>query len=214
MLGLKVGCGYAGRVDLWITQNVVCTRASHSIGQCLALTNFKFGEKQKDREHINTKMRWEATIMINFNQWLKTFQGIGTIILFISIALIVYILRSPWAYRELTDGFYLGFFPALSLALIAFSSLVLIVEKDRKMIPDDLRTMTLKVLIGILVLLGAGWAYFEVQLRFGYLFTTPVFLFINFYILGLGHWSRCIIWSVVMSVATYAVLSVIGVQLP
>ena len=47
--------------------------------------------------------------------WIKTNQGVACCIAGVAVALLVYLCSSEWAYRELRDGFRLGFFTAVAV---------------------------------------------------------------------------------------------------
>lgn len=152
--------------------------------------------------------------MQNFRERLKSNQAIGVVLSLVFIALLIYLFLSPWVFRKLSDGFYLGFFPVASVVLLLLLSLTLTFDRHRKETPDDLRTLTVKSFLGVLVLGGGCLVYFEVMRRIGFLVITPIFLLIPIYILGLRRWWRCIMWAVVLTAAVYIIFRVIGLKLP
>ena len=152
--------------------------------------------------------------MLNFREWLKSNQAIGVILSLVLSAFLIYLFLSPWVFRKLSDGFYLGFFPVASVVLLLLLSLTLTFDRHRKETPDDLRTLTVKSFLGVLMLGGGCLVYFEVMRRIGFLVITPIFLLIPIYILGLRRWWRCIMWAVVLTAAVYIIFRVIGLKLP
>ncbi len=152
--------------------------------------------------------------MQNFREWLKSNQAIGVVLSLVLSAFLIHLFLSPWVFRKLSDGFYLGFFPVASVVFLLLLSLTLTFDRHRKETPDDLKTLTVKSFLGVLVLGGGCLVYFEVMRRIGFLVITPIFLLIPIYILGLRRWWRCIMWAVVLTAAVYIIFRVIGLQLP
>ena len=152
--------------------------------------------------------------MQSFRQRLETKQGIGIVIALLSGGVLVYLFLTPWALRKLSDGFYLGFFNMLSMGLLLLMGLGLAADKHRKEVPEELKTLTLRGFLGVLVLAAGCLLYFEVMRRIGFLVITPIFLFIAFFALKLGHWWRCVVLAVVVTVIVYLLFSVVGLELP
>jgi len=87
-------------------------------------------------------------------------------------------------------------------------------DKHRKEVPEELKTLTLRGFLGVLVLAAGCLLYVEVVRRIGFLVITPIFLFIAFFALKLGHWWRCVVLAVVVTVIVYLLFSVVGLELP
>ena len=113
--------------------------------------------------------------MQSFRQRLETKQGIGIVIALLSGGVLVYLFLTPWALRKLSDGFYLGFFNMLSMGLLLLMGLGLAADKHRKEVPEELKTLTLRGFLGVLVLAAGCLLYFEVMRRIGFL-VIPDFL--------------------------------------
>ncbi|MFC1990267.1 tripartite tricarboxylate transporter TctB family protein [Chloroflexota bacterium] len=152
--------------------------------------------------------------MLKFREWQKTNQAIGFILSLVFIAFIIYLLLSPWVFKKCGDGFYLGFFPFISVVLLFLLSSILTFDSRRKETPDDLKTLTFKSFVGVLLLGGGCWFYFVVMRQIGFLIITPICLFITMYILGLRPWLRCITWAVVLMAVVYTIFSLLGLELP
>ncbi|MDI7261194.1 MAG: tripartite tricarboxylate transporter TctB family protein [Thermodesulfobacteriota bacterium] len=152
--------------------------------------------------------------MQNLRQWLKSNQGIGVMVSLFFLAFLVYLLLSPWVYTKLGDGFRLGFFPILSVVLILLPSLILIFDSHRKETPADLKILSFKSFLVVLLLLAGCLFYFVIMNKIGFLIITPFFLFFSIYALGLKSWWKGIIVAVVMTVIVYTMLSLLGLKLP
>lgn len=152
--------------------------------------------------------------MQSFRERLKSNQGIGFILSLALIAFIIYLLLSPWAYRKLADGFHLGFFPILSVVLLLLLSLILTFDSRRKETPADLRTLTFKSFLSVLLILALCWFYFWVMKEIGFLIITPIFLLLAIYAFGLKSWWKCITVAVVTTAIVYTAFSLLGLELP
>lgn len=152
--------------------------------------------------------------MHNFRERLKTNQGIGFILSLALIAFVIYLLLSPWVYRKLADGFYLGFFPILSIVLLLLLSLTLTFDSHRKEKPADLMTLSFKSFLFVLLILGGCGVYFMVMMKIGFLIITPIFILLTIYVLGLKSWWKCITGGVVITAVVYTIFSLLGLKLP
>lgn len=152
--------------------------------------------------------------MQSFRERLKSNQGIGFILSLALIAFVIYFLLSPWVYRKLADGFYLGFFPILSVVLLLLLSLILTFDSHRKETPADLMTLSFKSFLFVLLILALCWFYFWVMMKIGFLIITPIFLLLAIYALGLKSWWKCITGGVVMTAIVYIIFSLLGLKLP
>jgi hypothetical protein len=153
-------------------------------------------------------------MMHNFREWVKSNQAIGVILSLVLTALLGQLLFSPWVFRRLADGFYLGFFPILSVGLLLLVSLTLIFDSQRKKIPAELENLTSKSFLWALLMLGGCWLYFVAMREIGFLIITPIFLFLTAYILGLRPWWKCIIGAVTMKTIVFLMFSLLGIKLP
>lgn len=152
--------------------------------------------------------------MNNFREWLKSNQGIGFILSLVFIFLLISLLLSPWAFRKLSDGFYLGFLPIVSTVLLLLFSAILAFDNRRKEIPADLRTFGFKSILTAVLILGGCWFYFWGMKEIGFLTMTPFCLFLAFYIFGLKPWWKCIIIAVVVTVVVYTLFGLLGLKMP
>ena len=152
--------------------------------------------------------------MSDVGKWLRSNQGIGVVLSLILTVSIVWIELSPWAHEETRDGFTLGFFPVLSMALILFFTLILTVDIRRKETTEGVATFSLKSLFNSVLFLLGTWIYFELMQRIGFLIITPVYLFLFIYILGIKIWRTCVYSAFIMTITVYVVFSAISIKLP
>lgn len=151
--------------------------------------------------------------MPNFREWLKSNQAIGVILSLVLTALLIQLLLSPWVHNKLADGFYLGFFPVLSVGLLLLLSLTLTFDSYRKESPADLRNLSFKSFLCVLLMLGWCWFYFVAMRGIGFLIMTPIFLLLTAYALGLRPWWKCIIGAATMTTIVFTVFSLLGLKL-
>ena len=71
--------------------------------------------------------------------WIKTNQGVACCIAGVAVSLLVYLGFSEWAYRELRDGFRLGFFTAVAVLAMLICAVTLMVDRHRHEIDDEMR---------------------------------------------------------------------------
>ena len=152
--------------------------------------------------------------MQRFGEWLKTNQGIGSILSLVFTAFLIYLLLSPWVYKKLYDGFYLGLLPVAGVAAILIPCLTIIFNSQRKENPADLKTLALKPFLGIMLLIGGCGVYFVVMSKIGFLLITPVFLFVAMWALGSRRWWQDLIVAVGVPTIFYTLLRIIGLELP
>ncbi len=160
----------------------------------------KIGETRRGRDTVR--------------EWLRTNQGIGTILTLLLGAFLIYLQLSPWVHRKLRDGFTLGFFPVVGVVLMMFFSAALIFGSRRKQSVGELDSITGKALLFCSVLVLGCWVYFELMLRIGFLLVSPIFLLVFVYTLGMGSWRNSLLAGVIMTVVVYAVFRLLGITLP
>ena len=147
-------------------------------------------------------------------KWFKSNQGIGVVMTFLFITLLIYILVSPWAHRKLRDGFVLGFFPALAIILLVIFSLVLIFDSRRKQIPDRLEKLTFRYFLSTIIAVFFCFVYFKAMTMAGFIIATPLFILLSMYALGIKSWRSLILASVLITGIVYGVFRIMGITLP
>ena len=148
------------------------------------------------------------------NKWFKTNQGVGVIMAVLFSALLIYIQTSPWSHRKLRDGFSLGFFPSLAVGLLIVLSLILIFDSRRKQISDRLENLTFRYFLSTLLAVIFCFLYFKAMLAIGFVITTPVFLLLSIYALGIKSRRTLLTASFLITVIVYAIFYVMGIKLP
>ena len=148
------------------------------------------------------------------SKWFKSNQGIGAMMTLLFTALLIYIQMSPWAHRKLRDGFTLGFFPAAAVILLLIFSLVLIFDSRRKQIPDRLENLNFKYFSFTVLAVIFWFLYFKAMLAIGFLITTPFFLLLNIYALGIKSLRSLLTASFLITGIVYAIFYVMGIKLP
>ena len=152
--------------------------------------------------------------MRNVRERIRTKQTIGVVLALVFTACLIHLLLSPWVKIKLLDGFYLGFFPVLGMMLLVFLSLIVAFDSHRKEIPTDLRTLTLKSFLSVLLLLGGAYFYFVVMREIGFLVITHICLFPFIYALGLRPLWKAILGGIVMTAVVYTFFTALGLRLP
>ena len=152
--------------------------------------------------------------MKDFRSWVTTNRGIGIIFCIILVAFLIYLQLTPWVHHKVRDGFSLGFFPVLAVVLLIIFSALLIVDSRRNEVIDELKTFSFKSFLGGLVILIATGCYFAIMQEVGFLITTPIYLTIFIYLLGLKSWRTCVVSALIMTVTVYAAFSSIGISMP
>ncbi len=148
------------------------------------------------------------------SKWFKSNQGIGAMMTLLFTALLIYIQMSPWAHRKLRDGFALGFFPAMAVVLLLIFSLFLIFDSRRKQIPDRLENLNFKYFLFTVLAVIFSFLYFKAMLAIGFLITTPFFLLLSMYALGIKSLRSLLTTSILITVIVYAIFRIMGIQLP
>ena len=148
------------------------------------------------------------------SKWFKSNQGIGAMMTLLFTALLIYIQMSPWAHRKLRDGFTLGFFPAAAVILLLIFSLVLIFDSRRKQIPDRLENLNFKYFSFTVLAVIFWFLYFKAMLAIGFLITTPFFLLLNIYALGIKSLRSLLTASFLITGIVYAIFYAMGIKLP
>jgi hypothetical protein len=148
------------------------------------------------------------------SKWFSSNQGIGVIMALLFSALLIYIQMSPWAHRKLRDGFTLGFFPSVAVILLITLSIILIFDSRRKQIPDRLENLTFKYFSFTVLAVIFCFLYFKAMLAIGFLITTPFFLLLSIYVLGIKSLRSLLTAAILITVIVYAIFRIMGIQLP
>ena len=147
-------------------------------------------------------------------KWLKTNQGIGTVMTLLFITLLIYIKTTTWSGRILRDGFILGFFPIAANILLIICSIILMVDNKRKNVPDRLEKLSFMQFMNSIWAFIFSLIYFKVMLSFGFIIASLFFLILSIYILGIRPWRRIITSAIVMTLIVYTIFSIMRINLP
>jgi putative tricarboxylic transport membrane protein len=146
--------------------------------------------------------------------WWRTNRGIGALLTLLLVVFFVYLYLSDWTHEELRDGFTLGFFPLAGVLAMLACTLMLVFDSHRHEVEEGLATIGWRGWLLCAALLLGCYAYFALAQVLGYLLTSPFFLFILIYLLGMRPWTTALIASVVMTLVVFGLFTVLGVALP
>ena len=151
---------------------------------------------------------------VQSGSWIKTNQGIATFIAIVAILLLAYLATSEWAYRELRDGFRLGFFTAVAVVAMLICAVAMMIDEHSKDIDEDIAALKASDwLVAIVVLLGC-YLYFTVTWQTEFLLATPIFVAVATYAFGVRPIWMSIAAGVVTTVVIFALFRLIGIELP
>jgi putative tricarboxylic transport membrane protein len=146
--------------------------------------------------------------------WWRTNQGVGVVLSVALAILLVYLLLSDWVYKDLRDGFKLGFFPLGGVIATLFCALVLIIDTHRHEVEEDLEGIDWRSWLYCVILLIGCYVYFEFAQAIGFLTASPIFLLGFIYLLGVRPWTSALVAGVIMTALVYGVFTIFGVPMP
>ncbi len=159
-------------------------------------------------------MSKKRTDAVSTASWIKTNQGIASCIALVSVGLLIYLVTSEWAYRELRDGFRLGFFTAVAVIAMLICAIVMMIDNHKKDVDDDIAALKVSDwLVALVVLLGC-YLYFTVTWQTEFLLVTPVFVAVATYAFGVRPIWMSIAAGLVTTVIIFALFRLIGIELP
>ncbi len=146
--------------------------------------------------------------------WIKTNQGVACCIAGVSVGFLIYLGNSEWAFRELRDGFRLGFFTAIATGAMLLCALAMIFDRHRHETDDEMRQAHWKdwaVAVGAMMIC---YVYFELAWRIDFLLVTPVFIAGGTYVLGIRPARSAIVAGLIITIVIYVLFRLIGLELP
>ena len=146
--------------------------------------------------------------------WWRTNQGIGVALSVAVSVLLIHLLLTDWVYKDLRDGFKLGFFPLVSVIAALLCTLILIIDSHRHEVEEDLEGIDWRSWLYCVVLLVGSYVYFEIAQAIGFLIASPIILSGFIYLLGIRPWTSALLAGVIMTAVVYGVFSVFGVPIP
>ena len=152
------------------------------------------------------------------SSWLRSNQGAAAVMLVGLTALLGWLLASPSSFRQMRDGFPIGFFPILSILLMIACCVVMLFDARRS---EPFReasqlggVVDFRAVIYAIGALGAIYLYFHGVLVIGYPILTPFFLFALTHLLGLRPLWLNIATALVITAFVYVAFLVLGIRLP
>ena len=146
--------------------------------------------------------------------WWRTNQGVGVVLSVAVSVLLIHLLLTDWVYKDLRDGFKLGFFPLVSVIAALLCTLILIIDSHRHEVEEDLEGIDWRSWLYCVVLLVGSYVYFEIAQAIGFLIASPIILSGFIYLLGIRPWTSALLACVIMTAVVYGVFSVFGVPIP
>ena len=147
-------------------------------------------------------------------EWIKTNRGVAWCIVGVSLALLVYLGSSEWAYRELRDGFRLGFFTFVAVIAMMICALAMVFDRRRHESDKELRQASWRDWVIAICAMALCYLYFELAWRIDFLLVTPVFMAAGTYLLGVRPLRSAIVAGVLITVVIYGLFRIIGIELP
>lgn len=130
------------------------------------------------------------------------------------MALLVYLGTSEWAFRELRDGFRLGFFTAVSVFAMLICALAMMVDRHRGQTDDEMAQAHWKDWAIAAGAMAVCYVYFEMAWRIDFILVTPFFMAGGTYVLGIRPLRSAIVAGVIITVTIYGLFRLIGIELP
>lgn len=146
--------------------------------------------------------------------WIKTNRGVACCIAGVSVALLLYLGLSEWAYRELRDGFRLGFFTAVAVVAMLICALSMMVDRRRDDTDAEMLQSRWTDWVIAFAAMAICYVYFELAWRIDFILVTPIFMAGATYILGVRPLRSAIVAGVVITVVIYGLFRLIGIELP
>jgi len=148
------------------------------------------------------------------DDWIKTNQGVACCIAAVSVALLVYLGTSAWAYRELRDGFRLGFFTTVSVLAMLVCALAMMIDRHRGKTDDEMGQVRWIDWVIAAGAMAVCYLYFTLAWKIDFILVTPVFMAGGTYLLGIRPLRSAIVAGVVITIVIYGLFRLIGIELP
>jgi hypothetical protein len=146
--------------------------------------------------------------------WIKTNQGIATFIAIVAILLLVYLATSEWAYRELRDGFRLGFFTAVAVVAMLVCAVAMMIDEHRNDLDEDIAALKASDWLVALTVLLSCYLYFAATWQTEFLLVTPLFVAAATYAFGVRPIWMSIVAGLVTTLVIFVLFRLIGIELP
>lgn len=147
-------------------------------------------------------------------EWIKTNQGVACCIAGVSIALLIYLGSSDWAWLVLRDGFRLGFFTTFSVVAMLLCALAMTVDRHRHETDEEMARAHWKDWAVGAAAMALCYIYFELAWRIDFVLVTPFFLTGATYVLGIRPLRSAAVAGVVITIVIYGLFRLLGIELP
>ncbi|MBM9593856.1 tripartite tricarboxylate transporter TctB family protein [Roseitranquillus sediminis] len=139
---------------------------------------------------------------------------VGLVLLIGACLLFAYIWLSPWAHREMRDGFTLGFFPLIGAGAMVLCAAVMLFDPLRREVPDGLAGAEWSDAVLALAMLAGIAAYAVAMQAVGFLEATPIFTILYMLWMGFRPVRSAVLLGVLIPIGTFALFTILGVSLP
>ncbi len=146
--------------------------------------------------------------------WLRTNQGVATLLGAATVALLIYLWMQEWTHRELRDGFLLGFFSLVGAGACLLCCLVMIVDRFKRDVEEDMDTVRGLDWLLAIVLLLILYVFYEAAWAAGFVIAAPVFLTAAAFIFGARPWWTALAAGVGTTIGIAVAFWAIGIELP
>lgn len=148
------------------------------------------------------------------SSWLRSNQGTAAVMAAGCVALLIYLWMQEWTHRELRDGFMLGFFTLVSASACLLCSLVMMVDKYKRYVEEDMETTTWMDWALAVVILLLLYVFYQVAWTYGFALVAPIFLAVTTYIFGARPWWTAIVSGALTTLGISIAFWAIGIDLP
>lgn len=141
---------------------------------------------------------------------MKTNRGVALIIIVILFPILLSICFSDWAFKQLSDGFYLGMLPIIYICLSIFLIAITIFDakrNERQQKLDDLSVVGM-IKVAMIILSSLPLAFYVDKI--GLIFCTALLVVVCSIIMGLRNIRHLLVYSTGISVVIFGVLNLIG----
>lgn len=152
--------------------------------------------------------------MTKKHSWIRSNQGIGTILAVLFFGMYIYLEFASWAEQVARDDFSLGFFPKIATGLLIFFSIIMIVDSRRNVVLEKVQFLSISTLFYTISITIYCMLIYIAMEKIGYLISTPVLIFPLIYILGLKSLIKSFVYSLLISIIIFAIFTGLGVSLP
>lgn len=146
--------------------------------------------------------------------WIGTNQAFGVILL-VGLGVLYLVLNSdPGFHRRLYDGFSLSFMPITAIAVMAFFSVVMILDSQRNAPAKEGDIVSRATLVAIAAIGLGGFIYIFLLPTVGFLLLTPLYLGGLAILLGLNPSANLAFAVIAITIVVYTIFWTLGFPVP